>query len=562
MSKLTKIFWISIGVSVLFTVLIMVLPNSINNYYDNPEIYDTGFNYHLWKFRAIDASNIARITAWSFFALHFGSVAVLLKKLKTEKRNEDGFSNINVYLLLTNAFFVVLHYIHTWVWYDALAQDTPVWSSQGSVVIMLVLILIIENGRRGLFFGKKVPFPKESLKVIMKSHGIYITLATVFTFWYHPMEFTWGHLFGFFYMFLLFIQMSMSNTRIHSNKVWIVVLELTVLFHGTVVALTTNFTPFRMFIFGFGMIFFITQIYGLGLQKNVRLAAQIVFVVLLLFIYSGILPGIRFADINEAFRIPVIEYLLVFVFVYVIYLPIWFNKKVKVPKIINKVLSVLLITILVLSSAMIIFANNPYEAEVQMYEEMDIETYVTKTETGSSIVFEPESYAINIVMIPGGKVKPEAYSYVASELANNGMKVTIVKPLLNLAIFSPNQANKYVEEGKTNVVMGHSLGGVVASMVASNNEDFDVLIMMGAYNTSPITNQETLAITSEHDSLDMEKYNEQALLVDDLTEEHIDGGNHAYFGFYGEQKGDGEAEMTNLEQQKIVVYLITTYLNN
>jgi hypothetical protein len=33
-----------------------------------------------------------------------------------------------------------------------------------------------------------------------------------------------------------------------------------------------------------------------------------------------------------------------------------------------------------------------------------------------------------------------------------------------------------------------------------------------------------------------------------FTEQVIEGGNHAYFGMYGEQKGDGAATITNLEQ--------------
>ena len=42
---------------------------------------------------------------------------------------------------------------------------------------------------------------------------------------------------------------------------------------------------------------------------------------------------------------------------------------------------------------------------------------------------------------------------------------------------------------------------------------------------------------------------------------NIDGGNHAQFGWYGPQKGDGTAEMTTLEQQNIVISQILLFLD-
>lgn len=328
MSKLTKVLLISVLVSLVMTFLIILLPNTINNYYANPEIYDTGFSYYMWKFRPEEKDLIARLTSWGFFFLHFGTIGYLMKKLK-DNPTEKGevISKYNYYLLFANLGFIVLHYLHTWIWYDALATDTPVWSSQGSVIVMLVLVLIIETPRRGLFFGKRVKFPKESYKFVMKNHGIYIALATIFTFWYHPMEFTWGHLFGFFYMYLLFIQMSLAKTKMHNNMYWKVILEVTVLFHGTFVALDTGNAPWAMFLFGFATIFFITQIYGLKLSKLTIMISQILFVIIALLSYSGLIIDRTFADLNEIIRIPAIEYILVFVFVFVIYIPFFIKKK-------------------------------------------------------------------------------------------------------------------------------------------------------------------------------------------------------------------------------------------
>ena len=40
----------------------------------------------------------------------------------------------------------------------------------------------------------------------------------------------------------------------------------------------------------------------------------------------------------------------------------------------------------------------------------------------------------------------------------------------------------------------------------------------------------------------------------------IEGGNHAGFGNYGKQKGDGELLITREEQQNVAVDLITNFI--
>jgi hypothetical protein len=56
-------------------------------------------------------------------------------------------------------------------------------------------------------------------------------------------------------------------------------------------------------------------------------------------------------------------------------------------------------------------------------------------------------------------------------------------------------------------------------------------------------------VGSEDGVLNRENYtNNRANLPTDTTELEIAGGNHAYFGAYGAQKGDGTATLT-LQQQ-------------
>ena len=77
----------------------------------------------------------------------------------------------------------------------------------------------MENRRRGLFLGKKVPISQQMMSFARKYHGYYFAWATIYTFWYHPMEIppgTWW----FLYMFLLLLQGSLFLTRIHINRYW------------------------------------------------------------------------------------------------------------------------------------------------------------------------------------------------------------------------------------------------------------------------------------------------------------------------------------------------------
>ena len=59
-------------------------------------------------------------------------------------------------------------------------------------------------------------------------------------------------------------------TRAHVNRWWTLVLEVAVLAHGTLVAINQGEGMWPMFAFGFGGIFVITQMHGLGWSRSVR----------------------------------------------------------------------------------------------------------------------------------------------------------------------------------------------------------------------------------------------------------------------------------------------------
>jgi len=206
--------------------------------------------------------------------------------------------------------------VQTQIWYDGLAIAVPEVTSQGSVILMLVMIIILEAPRRGLILGKKVKFHKRFLQIIRSYHGYIFSWAIIYTFWYHPMENTFGHLAGFFYMFLLFAQSILIFNRAHRNKYWTFALETFVLIHGTLVAIYQANGLWPMFAFGFGAMIVLTQMYGIGLQAWQRRAIAVTFLIGVSLFYG--LSG-NIAGLNEVIRIPAIEYLIIFV-LYILFL--------------------------------------------------------------------------------------------------------------------------------------------------------------------------------------------------------------------------------------------------
>jgi hypothetical protein len=295
--------WGGILFSLLFTVLIWWAGQRLDT---SSFLPDKGASWYFWKLPY--PTFWSRATAWGFYLAHqFTLWGIIYIAQKNLKKYTTGLNRLNILALAANAFFISLHFLQTHIWYDGLAQDVSIWSSQVSVIILLVWILLMENQRRGLFAGKKAPISKEIGRFARRYHGYYFAWAIVYTFWYHPMQPTYGHLIGFFYMFLLLLQGSLFFTRIHVNRYWTVVLEFTVLVHGALVAVMQGNGIWPMFAFGFGGMFIITQMHGLGLKKGIRWGFLAAYIALVLLVYSQ--RG--FGKVYEVINIPLIEYLSV-----------------------------------------------------------------------------------------------------------------------------------------------------------------------------------------------------------------------------------------------------------
>jgi hypothetical protein len=251
---------------------------------------DRGDMWYFWQLQ--DPTIWTRLAAWVPFTFHWMAMWFLISRGRSERPTYVfGLHSFNLWALAVNAFFILLHIVQTKVFYDGLAQDTHEATSMGSVVIMLFAILLMENRRRGLIFGKKIPFMFEAGDTVRRYHGYYFSWAIIYTFWYHPVELTQGHLAGFAYMMLLFLQGSLFFTRYHTNRWWTVSLEILFTIHGALVAYfilqTGQNGPWSMFLFGGVMIFLITQMHGLGLSRRGKLIITLPLLTVLITFYAN-----------------------------------------------------------------------------------------------------------------------------------------------------------------------------------------------------------------------------------------------------------------------------------
>jgi pimeloyl-ACP methyl ester carboxylesterase len=154
------------------------------------------------------------------------------------------------------------------------------------------------------------------------------------------------------------------------------------------------------------------------------------------------------------------------------------------------------------------------------------------------------------------------------ELASQGILCITIKMPFNLAVFNINGADE-VRDKFSKVeswyIGGHSLGGsMVCSYLEENHTRYKGLILLASYSTSDLskTNLKVLSVFGTNDKvLNMEKYNENLKNIDtSLAEIKIEGGNHAQFGMYGRQDGDGEAIISNEKQIRDTAEVIFDFM--
>lgn len=183
--------------------------------------------------------------------------------------------------------------------------------------------------------------------------------------------------------------------------------------------------------------------------------------------------------------------------------------------------------------------------------------YETATLQSDTIAAFKADSTVGVIFYPGGKVEAPAYARLMKDLQTNGINAFLVTMPFNLAVFDADRAQDVIKlnpQITTWILAGHSLGGAMAFDEFSKHPDtYAGLVLLAAYPLSP-TDRDVLIIAATND-----KVLDRAQL-EGFEVNWIQGGNHAQFGDYGDQAGDGVATISEAEQRQQTLDLMLDYV--
>ena len=245
----------------------------------------------------------------------------------------------------------------------------------------------------------------------------------------------------------------------------------------------------------------------------------------------------------------------------------------------NKMLFFLSIVFLFCSICLFISSFFVYKPDFNFkYLKLYESNYLNFVENRKYIFMQPKNVKdINecVVFYPGGLVDERAYLPLLSELAKEGFGVYILKSFFKLPILNYNSAEEIILENKFDkyTLMGHSLGGTALLKYFSTQSELTKkignIILLASYSDGKFDFKQNdlvkiLSIVGSNDGvIDFERSNEDRnnFLEDNFSHVSLEGGNHSYFGNYGEQAGDNKGDISREEQQYLVLNIIKQFLN-
>ena len=232
----------------------------------------------------------------------------------------------------------------------------------------------------------------------------------------------------------------------------------------------------------------------------------------------------------------------------------------------KKVFIIILFIFIILGSVITIYINTYYHADKEVNNYLKTNDIVKVEKIKEGYFFDGPGTTNALIFYPGAKVEYTAYAPLMYKLASNGIDTYIIKMTFNIAFFSQNKASDIIKKYNYEnwYMSGHSLGGVVISnYVVSKPNNIKGLILLASYPTKEIPNGiKVLSIYGSNDKvLNIKKYNSSIkYLPSDYSSLIIEGGNHANFGNYGNQKHDGNSTISREEQQDITVNKIIEFI--
>ncbi|MEO8713978.1 MAG: alpha/beta hydrolase [Acetobacteraceae bacterium] len=204
---------------------------------------------------------------------------------------------------------------------------------------------------------------------------------------------------------------------------------------------------------------------------------------------------------------------------------------------------------------------------------------ITLTETADGVALAPHSpNGTGLVFLAGARVDPAAYADKLRGLADAGVTVVIARPTLNFAIFETRPLSVF--EGlapdsgvKKWYVGGHSLGGVGACQYAADaprgsggagTGAVAGVILFGSYCAVDLSHSglPVLTLSASEDGLSTPAKIADAahLLPKDAQLVSLPGADHAQFGDYGLQPGDGTATSSDAQAKREITAAVLAFV--
>lgn len=224
-------------------------------------------------------------------------------------------------------------------------------------------------------------------------------------------------------------------------------------------------------------------------------------------------------------------------------------------------LAVIAVAVLLAAAGFVAWGLTPLGPGAEARAALEPGNGVAVSDEREFIVFAPAGAepATGFILYPGGRVDYRSYAPVARAIAARGYLVAVVRMPLSLAVLGVDRADTVIaaRPGVRNwVVGGHSLGGSMAASYARGHaESVRGLVLWASYladgDDLSATALRGLSTWGSNDLvLDRERLDAaRPRLPPGTVVTVIEGGNHAQFGDYGLQSGDGEAAISAAEQQ-------------
>ena len=231
------------------------------------------------------------------------------------------------------------------------------------------------------------------------------------------------------------------------------------------------------------------------------------------------------------------------------------NKKIKIG---------ILIVLVIIALFGIYYINDYYHAQKTDIDCLENNSDVLVVKTSNGLLFDGKGNESALIFYPGAKVEYTSYAPLLKNISSRGIDCYAVEMPFNLAFLGQNSADDIIKNSSYEhyFISGHSLGGAMAASYINGTNNTDGLILFAAYPSSEIE-KPVLSIYGSCDKvLNMDKYNKsKSLIKGNFTECMIDGANHAQFGYYGNQSGDGKALISAKLQQNQTVNKIISFID-